>query len=177
MGINEITVQPELSLDVSVTEAAGPQGIQGPTGPTGPTGAVSTVPGPTGPTGAIGHVGTLTTAAYSGSVTPTGVSTTMTLYPYYSILSVECDTSDIRFRVYTDTDSRAADIAREVTVSATTAAGVIAEIVTLNGTVHLAPPANGYTSDNTSTVPVRIDREAGTSTVAITVTYLAFNTE
>lgn len=154
------------------TGATGDTGATGPTGPAGPTGD----DGPTGPAGPSGVVGVTNTVVFSDSVTTAGMDSTITISPYYAILSVQCNRDNVRFRVYSDSTARTNDTTRPIGTPATTAKGLFAEIMTINGTIPLAPVPNGFTTDLTSTVPIRVDHTVGsTVTVTITVKYLSFN--
>ena len=149
-----------------------PVSLIGPTGPTGATGATGAA-GSNGTNGADGVVAVRNTEVFTGSVTAAGLSTDITLYPNYQILSVECDIADIRVRIYSDTTARTADAGRILGISPNTASGIFLEVVTINGTLHMAPVPNGYTTDETSTVPVRFDHSYGsTQSVTLTVKFL-----
>lgn len=152
---------------------AGPEG--GPAGPQGPTGATgATGPqGPTGATGPAGSVGVLSDVTWTGDCTG-GVNATLTFAPYYAILSVACTTADVRVRVYADAAARTADAARPVATAPTAGAGLFAEVVTTGSEIPLSPVPSGFTSDGTSSVPVRFE---GAGTVTVTFTVLAFTTE
>ncbi len=175
MGINEITIQPQNSFEVTVQDMSGPPGP--PNGPRGATG-IQGVQGEDGPTGPQGVVGVVSEVVYSGSVPSVGTDTTLVMAPYYTILSVECDTLDVRLRVYSDTTTRTTDAGRPLGTFPQPASGTFLEVRTKNGILHLSPAAVGYTNDLTSNVPVRIDQSTGsTITVVITIKYLSFNVE
>lgn len=120
----------------------------------------------------------MTEVVFDDDVPAAGSAVALTMAAYYTVLSVECDTAGIRVRVYSDSTVRTADQTRALGTLPTTASGVFLEVVTVDGTLALAPPATGYTTDLTSTVPIRIDHDAGsTIPVVLTLKYLAFTLE
>lgn len=92
------------------------------------------------------------------------------------LLSVECDVANIRLRVYSDTTSRTADVARAVDTAPTTASGIFLDFVTGASEIGLAPVPLGYTADATSTVPARVDHSLGVDTaIVLTVKFMELN--
>lgn len=147
----------------------GPTGVQGVTGPTGPIG----VTGPLGPTGVTGSVGLRDLVVYTGTVGVTGVDASVTVAANYQLLSVECDVAGIRVRVYSDTTARTADTSRNLGVLPTSASGIFLEVVTVAGTLALAPVPTGYTTDLTASVPIRLDHSLGGDTsIELTLRYI-----
>lgn len=181
----------------TVPGPTGPTGPAGPTGEAGPTGAASTVPGPTGPTGPAGATGAGVTGAAgptgptgptgsielvnnSVTITPTvtssGMDTTLTVSANYMLISVECDTADIRLRMYSNTTNRTADVARAITTPPATSTGIFLDLLTDDAVVWLSPVPLGYTTDGTATVPIRLDHSYGVdTTIDLTVTYMELN--
>lgn len=183
--------------DSTVAGPTGPTGATGATGATGPTGAVSTVPGPTGPTGPAGATGatgptgvgatgptgptgSIELVNNSVTITPTvtssGMDTTLTVSANYMLISVECDTADIRLRMYSNTTNRTADVARAITTPPATSTGIFLDLLTDDAVVWLSPVPLGYTTDGTATVPIRLDHSYGVdTTIELTVTHMELN--
>lgn len=148
---------------------AGPQGDPGPPGADGADGAT----GATGATGPMGAVGVVSDVTWTDVATG-GVDASVTIAPYYAILSVACTSAGTRIRVYTDSASRTADVARPIATNPTAGNGLLAEVVATGSEIPMSPVPNGFTSDGTHTVPMRIE---GTGSVTVTFTVLLFNTE
>ena len=173
---DQVFVNTTTSMEVAVSDAGGPRGPQGEQGIQGEQGEQG-IQGVVGPQGVPGGVGTITTAIIAESVGTEGVTTSVELLPFYSVLAITCDYSDVRVRIYQSPGALSSDQARGIDTKASTATGLVAEVLTIAGTIELSPIALGRVSDGSNTVPVRIDREQWSGPVNITIEYLAYNLE
>ena len=169
----------------------GVQGIPGPTGPAGSGGGSGGGPGPAGPAGAQGPAGPTGPAGPSGSGsggggltsrTTVSVTTTslaagssdnvqITGYKSYSLLSVQVDQA-AWVTIYSSTANRTSDASRAITTDPTPGSGVIAEAITSGAqTSYYSPATIGYTTDASTTIPLKVyNNGATTTTVTVTLT-------
>jgi hypothetical protein len=92
----------------------------------------------------------------------------------YLFVGFVCTEPDIRVRIYNSTSARAADALRSHTTMASSGVGLIAEGLTATGylSMNWSPAPAGYTTDESSTTPLRIDNISSTvSTGSVTLYY------
>ena len=173
---DQVFVNTTAAFEVAISDAGGPVGPQGIQGEQGIQG-IQGEQGIQGIQGEPGGVGLIDTAVLAESVDNTGVTTSVEVLPFYSILSITCDQADVRVRFYQSQGALSTDINRSIDTKATTASGLVAEVLTIDGTIELSPIALGRVSDGSNTVPVRLDREQWSGPVNITIEYLVYNLE
>ena len=158
--------------------SVGPQGPKGDTGDTGPQGpqGIQGPQGDPGPAGADGGFVARTTTSHTTASLPSNntENVSLTLKPGYRALCIETDKA-ARVRAYDSTASRTADAARPVGVDPTGVHGVIFDVVTTASTLTwwLNPVVDGYTTDESDTVPLAVTNLSGsTGTVTVTLTWV-----
>ena len=162
---------------------AGPTGPSGPPGPTGPIGPAGPA-GPAGPQGIPGPAGPAGSGGGGGLTSRTTVSVTtpslaagssnnvqITGYKSYSLLSVQVDQA-AWVTIYSSTANRTSDASRAITTDPTPGSGVIAEAITSGAqTSYYSPATIGYTTDASTTIPLKVyNNGATTTTVTVTLT-------
>lgn len=113
---------------------------------------------------------TVTTTSLNNGDTWDG---TVTLKPGYRLLCIETDKA-ARVRAYDSTAHRTADASRAVGTDPTGVHGVIADVVTTADTLTwwLNPAVDGYTADESDTVPLAVTNLGATGTVSVTLTWV-----
>jgi hypothetical protein len=138
--------------------------------------------GGAGYTGSVGYTGSAGSGGGGGLTSRATVSVTtsslaagssanvqITGYKSYLLLSVQVDQA-AWVTIYSNTANRTSDASRAITTDPTPGSGVIAEAITSGAqTSYYSPATIGYTTDASTTIPLKVYNNGATATT-ITVT-------
>lgn len=109
---------------------------------------------------------TLKTSVYNFSLSASsGVDFSLPFGSTYYFVGFTCTQPDIRARGYTSVAARAADVSRSTSTWADSSMGVVFDGLTATGylSMNWSPAPAGYTVDQSTSIPLRIDNKATTS--------------